>query len=280
LSSFCALTFSAFCILAKGFVETKPVLEKVVAVVCSDVLPLNLVVADLGWFRLFPFQSVHLFHSSFSLHWHSQFPDGLDGNKGNIYIARTTPPSVVKLYQEQFQKDLMLFLELRDEELALGGQMVLTFLGRKNEDVYSGNMNYLYELLGQSLQCLVEKDLVNQKKLDSLNLPIYGASVAEVKEVVNRNRLFDINHIKLFESNWDPYNDSEDKKVLDSIQSGVNVAKSIRVVMETLFVSHFGESMIDAFFKEFANKVAEYLQREDNTKYSVIVLSLKRKCQA
>ncbi|RLN12138.1 anthranilate O-methyltransferase 1-like [Panicum miliaceum] len=133
-----------------------------------------------------------------------QFPDVLDGNEGNIYIAKTTPPSVVKLYQEQFQKDLILFLELRYEELAFDGQMVLTFLGRKEDDVYSGSMNYLYELLAQSLQSLVEKDLVNQKKLNSFNLPIYGASVAEVKEVVNQSGRFDINHINLFESNWDP----------------------------------------------------------------------------
>ncbi|CAN6170357.1 unnamed protein product [Urochloa humidicola] len=155
--------------------------------------------------------------------------------------------------------------------------MVLTFLGRKNEDIYSGSMNYLYELLAQSLQSLVEKCLVNQKELNSFNLPFYGPSVAEVKAVVNLSGLFDINHINLFESNWDPCDDSEDNKVLDSIQSGVNIAKSIRAVTETLFVSHFGESMIDALFKEFANKVAEYLQRDDNAKYSVIVLSLQRK---
>jgi len=81
----------------------------------------------------------------------------LDGNEGNIYIAKTTSPSVVELYQEQFQKDLTLFLELRYKELAFGGQMVLMFLGRKEDDVYSGSMNYIYELLAQSLQSLVEK---------------------------------------------------------------------------------------------------------------------------
>ncbi|KAJ1258894.1 hypothetical protein BS78_10G111000 [Paspalum vaginatum] len=336
----------------KALLETKPVLEKAVAEVCSDVLPQNLmVVGDLGcgsgkntliflsevidatrglpvelqfflndlpgndfnhifqsydeelknsamadhkgerptpfyiagvpgsyYTRLFPFQSVHLFHSSFSLHWHSQFPYGLlDDNGDNIYIARTTPPNVVKIYQDQFQKDLMLFLELRYEELAFGGQMVLTFLGRKNEDVYSGSMNYLYELLAQSLQTLVRKELVSQKKLESFNLPIYGASIGEVKEVVNGSGLFDINHIKLFESNWDPYNDSEGSNVQDNIQSGVNIAKSIRAVMETLFVSHFGESIIDVLFKEFANKVADYIQRADDPNYSIIILSLHRK---
>jgi hypothetical protein len=118
---------------------------------------------------------------------------------------------------------------------------------------------------------------VDKKKLNCFSLPIYGASIAEIKEVVNRSRLFYVNQIKLFESNWDPYDDSEDNKLLDAIQSGMNISKSIRAVMETLFLSHFGEFMIDVVFKEFANKVAEYLQREDNTKYSVIILSLKRK---
>ena len=118
---------------------------------------------------------------------------------------------------------------------------------------------------------------MNQKKLNSFNLQIYGASVAEVKKVINQSGLFDINHINLFGSNWDPYNDSEDNNVLDSIQSGVNIAKSIRAVMETLPVIHFGEFMIETLFEEFARKVAGYLQREDNSKYSIIILSLQRK---
>lgn len=38
--------------------------------------------------------------------------------------------------------------------------MVLIFLGRKNEDVYSGDLNQLFELVARSLQSLVFKVVV------------------------------------------------------------------------------------------------------------------------
>jgi hypothetical protein len=95
-----------------------------------------------------------------------QFLDGLEDNpnEGNIYIAKNTPPYVVKLYQELFQKDFLLFLKLRYEELVFGGQMLLIFLGRKNEDAYSGELNLVYGLLAKSVQSLVEEVniIVNQ----------------------------------------------------------------------------------------------------------------------
>ncbi|CAL5042563.1 unnamed protein product [Urochloa decumbens] len=303
----------------KALFETKKVLEKAVRELFSAVLPRSLVVVDLGcssgentlmfvsqesiaaehkggtpppfyiagvpgsyYTRLFPSQSVHLFHSSYCLHWRSRVPDGLDVNaktdlnKGNIYIAKTTPFSVVKLYQELFQTDLLLFLKLRHEELVSGGQMVLTFLGRKSEDVYKGDLNHLCGLLAQSVQSLVSKGLVQEEKLDAFNLPVYGPSVDEVKAVVRKSELFDITSAKLFESNWDPYDDSGGQFVQDSLQSGLNVAKSIRAVMEPLFGSHFGGSVLDELFKEYAHNVSKHLQRE-KTMYSVIVLSLQRR---
>jgi hypothetical protein len=64
---------------------------------------------------------------------------------------------VAKLFQEQFQKDFSLFLNLRHEELVHGGRMVLIFLGRKNEDVYSGDLNQLFALVATALQSLVLK---------------------------------------------------------------------------------------------------------------------------
>jgi hypothetical protein len=66
----------------------------------------------------------------------------------------------VKQFQKQFHKDFSLFLKLRHEELVNGGQMVLIFLGRKNEDVYDGDLNQLFALVARSLQSLVLKVVV------------------------------------------------------------------------------------------------------------------------
>jgi hypothetical protein len=42
-------------------------------------------------------------------------------------------------------------------ELVYGWKMVLTFYGRKDEDVYNGDLNKLYGLVATTLQSLVTK---------------------------------------------------------------------------------------------------------------------------
>ena len=68
-------------------------------------------------------------------------------NKDNIYISETSTSFVVKCFREQFNKDFSTFLKLRHEELVYGGKMVLTFFGRKDEDVYNGDFNKIFGLL-------------------------------------------------------------------------------------------------------------------------------------
>uniref|UniRef100_A0A0E0L9W4 Uncharacterized protein n=1 Tax=Oryza punctata TaxID=4537 RepID=A0A0E0L9W4_ORYPU len=260
--------------------------------------------------RLFPCQSVHLFHSSYCLHWQSQLfrkmsmPDKIllsdfpiwnnvqlfilaqmikDMNKKmaylngeNVYIAKSTPQSVVELYQDQFQKDMSLFLKLRHQELVPGGKMLLTFLGRKKEDVLDGDLSHLFGLLAQALQSLVTEGLVEKGKLESFNIPMYGPSIDEVKTVITRNKLFCIDHFELFESNWDPYDDLEHDGMHTNPHRGMNVAKSIRAVFEPLLASHFGEYILDKLFQRYAQIVERHLAKE-NTKYSVIILSLNQR---
>uniref|UniRef100_A0A0E0A7G4 Uncharacterized protein n=1 Tax=Oryza glumipatula TaxID=40148 RepID=A0A0E0A7G4_9ORYZ len=119
----------------KALLKTKPVLDKAVRQVFKSVKQFTKSIAASHpkgvalppfyisglpgsyYTRLFPCQSVHLFHSSYCLHWRSQMIKDMDEkmsdiNGGNIYIAKSTPPSVVKMFQDQFQKDMSLFLKL------------------------------------------------------------------------------------------------------------------------------------------------------------------------
>ncbi|KAJ3694635.1 hypothetical protein LUZ60_000012 [Juncus effusus] len=233
--------------------------------------------------RLFPHQSVHFFHSSYSLMWISQAPEGLESkrkdvppNKGNIYISKTSPPKVVKLYQDQFQKDFLLFLALRFNELVSGGQMVLAFLGRKNKNILNGELSCLWSLVAEALNSMVEEGLVEEEKLDSFNLPFYAPSMEEVEAVITKQGLFEVVKIKMLESNWDPDDDSDTDSVLDNIKSGANFALCIRAVLEPMIVCHFGEFIIEDLFSRFASNVASHLLKE-KTKLPILVLALKKK---
>ncbi|KAL6909720.1 hypothetical protein ACP4OV_001379 [Aristida adscensionis] len=230
--------------------------------------------------RLFPGQSVHLFHSSYCLMWRSKVPEDLSNgthlNEGNIYIGKTTPRAVIKLFQQQFKKDFELFLVLRYKELVCGGRMVLTFLGRKGEDILMhGDVARMWELLAEALHTIVRKGHVEQDSLNSFNLPFYAPSMYEVKTLVKQMELFDIEHIGLFESNWDPEDDSSGDVVLDCAHSGENIAKCVRAVIGPLIMDHFGETILDELFLVYSSIIAKHLEK-GKAKYPVIVVSLKK----
>ena len=86
-----------------------------------------------------------------------QVPKGLESNKGNIYMASSSPPCVLKSYYEQFQSDFSMFLRCRSEELVERGSMVLTFLGRRSDDPSSKECCYIWELFAVALSDMVRE---------------------------------------------------------------------------------------------------------------------------
>ncbi|CAN1308450.1 Salicylate carboxymethyltransferase [Linum perenne] len=154
--------------------------------------------------RLFPADSIHFVHSSYSLQWLSQVPDDLDENRGNIFIASGSPPGVLKAYYEQFQRDFSSFLRRRALEMVTGGQMVLTLLGRtsEEEDSCSKDTCFIWELLSTVLNQMAIEGLIYREKLDSFNVPNYYPSPTEIEDEILKQGTFVINCIRVTEASW------------------------------------------------------------------------------
>ncbi|KAK6237424.1 hypothetical protein QUC31_002893 [Theobroma cacao] len=201
-----------------------------------------------------------------------QVPEGLESNKGNIYIANTSPPDVLKAYYEQFQQDFSLFLKCRSEELVEGGRMVLTFLGRRSDDPSSKECCYIWELLAMALNDMVFEGLIKEEKLNSFNLPNYLPSPAELKSEVLKERSFTVDRLEVTEVNWNAYQNEPD--LSDAFKDGgYNFAKCIRAVTEPLLASHFGEAIIDEVFRRYRDIVADRMSKE-KTEFVNVTISL------
>ncbi|KAL7593440.1 S-adenosyl-L-methionine:benzoic acid/salicylic acid carboxyl methyltransferase 3 [Lactuca sativa] len=231
--------------------------------------------------RLFPDESLHLVHSSYSVHWLSQVPEGIENNKTNIYMARTSPPNVFEAYGKQFHTDFIKFLELRAKEVVRGGCMVLTFLGRSSADPTTDDGCRLMELLAQSLLDMVKEGLVEESFINSFNLPHYSPCEDEVRKAIHNEGSFCLNTFNVFQGNWDPY-DTDYTNLVDlndqiSHIHAKNCAKALRAVMEPLLTSHFGNLInIDVLFQKLQMHVAEDLANK-KTRYFNIAISLSKK---
>ncbi|KAL3729907.1 hypothetical protein ACJRO7_026976 [Eucalyptus globulus] len=224
--------------------------------------------------RLFARESLHLIHSSYSLMWLSQVPRGLEGNKGNIYMARSSPPKVLRAYYEQFQRDFSTFLEYRGQELLVGGRMVLTLLGRRSDDPSSKECCYIWELLAIALSHMVLEGLVEEQKLDSFNIPQYTPSPKEVQGEVQKQGSFSIDCLEASEVNWSILaTDSNSDIVLKD--GGHNLARCMRAVAEPLLIDHFGKEIIDEIFKRYEALLADRMSKEKNA-FVNVVISLKK----
>ncbi|KAK9164207.1 hypothetical protein Syun_005109 [Stephania yunnanensis] len=205
--------------------------------------------------RLFPRKSIHFIHSSYSLHYLSQIPkdlvseEGAPLNKGNTYIASTTPPAVSRAYYEQFKQDFNSFLSLRSDEVIAGGRAVLTFMG-----THRRGRNRLF------------------------NFPYYAPSAAEVRDIILEEGSFNLTRLEGFEIGWDPNPASNSNRTSsDNLKRATYVSKSVRAVAEPMLTSHFGGSQImDALFQKHTERIAELYSKEEPKYYPLVITLMKK----
>nr|GMD85500.1 salicylate carboxymethyltransferase-like [Ipomoea batatas] len=229
--------------------------------------------------RLFPTDSLHFVHSSYSLHWLSQVPKGIKENKGNICVATASPPNVIKAYYDQFETDFSSLLKCRSKELVSGGRMVLTMQGIKSENPTF----YIWELLALTINDLVAEGLVEEEKLNSFNFPLYLSTLPEIKFLVENDGSFTIDCLEASQIHWTGYigvDDNDDNTTIsdeDINGAGNNVAMVMRAALEPMLVSHFGEGIIDELFHRYSNKIAHSMSTyPEKAKFTSVTVSMTK----
>ncbi|CAL5363782.1 unnamed protein product [Camellia sinensis] len=224
--------------------------------------------------RLFPRNSLHLVHSSYSVHWLTQAPKGLTSreglalNKGKIYISKTSPPVVREAYLSQFHEDFTVFLNARSQEMVPNGCMVLILRGRQCSDPSDMQSCFTWELLAMAIAELVSQGLIDEDKLDTFNIPTYFASLEEVKDIVERDGSFTIDHIEGFDL------DSLEMQENDKWVRGEKFTKVVRAFTEPIISNQFGHEIMDKLYDKFTHIVVSDLEAKlPKTTSIILVLS-------
>ncbi|CAH2064437.1 unnamed protein product [Thlaspi arvense] len=234
--------------------------------------------------RLFPSKSLHFVHSSFSLHWLSKVPDGLEENKTNVYLRSPCPPNVYKSYLAQFKNDFSLFLRMRAEETVPNGRMALTLVGRKALDPLSRDCFQNWSLLTDALLDLVSEGILKESDVESFNLPFYNPDENEVKEVIANEGSFEINNFETifgllfsYKTGRTEVKDDDGVDQPRAFEAASKRAKFIRSLVEPMLAAHFGDAIIDRLFDKYTYHLAQRYDTLRNKPTVNFFVSLIRK---
>ncbi|XP_057533401.1 S-adenosyl-L-methionine:benzoic acid/salicylic acid carboxyl methyltransferase 1-like [Amaranthus tricolor] len=182
----------------------------------------------------------------------------IENQKRNIYMSRASPPSVLKAYYEQFEKDFLKFLQCRAMEMIDGGKMVLTLLGRQNNQYcYAKESSYSLELLSNVLNDMVSEGNIDEAKLNAFNIAVYTPSPLELEFLVKKEGSFN------FDSTLDDTSDQYD------------FTTCMRSVLEPLIIAHVGQEIVDEVFERYREK-ARVSMAEENNVLTNVAISLTR----
>ncbi|KAI5565797.1 hypothetical protein POPTR_014G168232v4 [Populus trichocarpa] len=157
-----------------------------------------------------------------------------------------------------------------------GGCMVLTIYGRdENNDSSVKHSPTIWEFFGMMLNDMVLEGLIEESKLDSFNIPFYGALAEEVRDVIQAEGSFTIKRLESFHVSWDASIDDRYRDTMDKYTKGKFVAKRMRAIMESILARHFGDEIVDVLFQRFSIKIGEYMETV-NGEYNNHVVSMAK----
>ncbi|KAE8726881.1 hypothetical protein F3Y22_tig00005974pilonHSYRG00353 [Hibiscus syriacus] len=231
-------------------------------------------VAGSFYDRLFPTRSLHFVNSSYALHWLT---------KRRIRETYTWQdkssqcfPSICRPISERLHKFSKLALQRNYIPRPYGANLY----GWKNVD--PSNEDYGWELVAKSLLDLVAQGVVEERHVDSFNLPFYTPCKQEVVEIFETEGSFEITNLQVFEVDADHINKNEMLRNKDFgfdiyTQMGKNISNTIRAVIEPMICCHFGDAISDKLFTRLAANVEDALINSMIDRRVIILVSLTKK---
>jgi len=238
-------------------------------------------VAGSHYGRLFPRQTLHFCHSSLSLHWLSQVPAGVEDrcspawNGGHVYISSD---AVADAYLTQFKLDFGAFLGARAEEIIPGGCMFTALPARNSGDKEDqGGLGEFALHLEEAFEELVNEGLIEKEKLDSFNIPFYGPTMDELQSVVETEKSFEIESMRLL-SGFTQHPMLEVREGEEEM-FGRTVGNFYRALFENIVGTHLGsdEHLVDDIFSRIAHTAAAKCGEFLSITLDVAVVFLLRK---
>ncbi|KAL1541761.1 gibberellin A4 carboxyl methyltransferase [Salvia divinorum] len=196
--------------------------------------------------RLFPRSSITVAHSSYAIHWLSKQPQGAP-NEGRIHCLEA-PEAVLRAYSDQYEKDLGDFVSARGEEIVTGGLVLLVFAAAPDGIPHSENINsVLFSYLGHCLMELANEGVVEKKKIDEFNLPLYYPTEGEVRRVIERNGCFSVVKMEMTY----PYSEIKVRFKIGPF----------RAALEGVLIACFGNSVVEKVFSKMQIRSDEIVER-------------------
>ncbi|KAK6158989.1 hypothetical protein DH2020_006303 [Rehmannia glutinosa] len=192
--------------------------------------------------RLFPCSSIHIAYSSSSLHWLSKLPVELQDknspawNPGRIHYTGA-PEAVVRAYANQFEEDMVMFLNARSQEIVGGGMIVILMPGVP-DGVLTHDVGIALTFLGSILMDMVQEGLLKQDQVDLFNFPHVYPSVKQMTRLVEKNGCFEI--IKM-----------EQRNARTNTEAPIDIESAImhlRAFTQESVANHMGTQIVDQLF--------------------------------
>jgi len=122
------------------------------------------------------------------------------------------------------------------------------------------------------------QSLIAEAKLESVNMPRYGPTANEVKELIDAEGSFILQKFETFKSSWDEglKENGNGDLALDANVRANFIAKYVRATTEPFLTAEFGEGIIDELFLRFRKKVAKLLE-EQKLEYTYLVMFMTKK---